>query len=87
MSIIGSKVPIDYQTRFERALRAREGALTEDEKEQMKKDEVIMREKIMAAEKTKVYVNFFNRPALKLIKKSNSLSHYKYFYSSKRSRK
>jgi hypothetical protein len=36
----------------------------------MKKDEVIMREKIIAAEKTKVYVNFFNRPALKLIKKS-----------------
>ena len=29
-----------------------------------------MREKIIAAEKTKVYVNFFNKPALKLISKS-----------------
>ena len=36
----------------------------------MKQDETIMREKIMAAEKTKVYVNFFNKPALKLISKS-----------------
>ncbi len=36
----------------------------------MKQDEAIMRDKIMAAEKTKVYVNFFNKPALKLISKS-----------------
>lgn len=41
----------------------------------MKQDEAIMREKIIAAEKTKVYVNFFNKPALKLISKSmNSLN-------------
>lgn len=39
----------------------------------MKQDETIMREKIMAAEKTKVYVNFFNKPALKLISKSKKL--------------
>lgn len=38
----------------------------------MKQDETIMREKIMAAEKTKVYVNFFNKPALKLISKTPS---------------
>ncbi len=29
-----------------------------------------MKEKIMAAEKTKAYVNFFNAPAKKLISKS-----------------
>ena len=51
-------------------MRARDGQLTEAEVEQMKQDETIMREKIMAAEKTKVYVNFFNKPALKLISKS-----------------
>ena len=29
-----------------------------------------MREKVLAAEKSKVYVNFFNKHTLKLIKKS-----------------
>jgi hypothetical protein len=32
-----------------------------------------MRDKVIAAEKSKVYVNFFNRHTLKLIKKSKSL--------------
>lgn len=31
-----------------------------------------MRDKVIAAEKSKVYVNFFNRHTLKLIKKSKS---------------
>jgi hypothetical protein len=44
--------------------------LTEEEIEELKKEETIMRDKILAAEKTKVYVNFFNKPALKLIAKS-----------------
>ena len=70
LSVINTKGKVDYQTRFEKSIRAREGALTEEEIDQMKKDEVIMREKILAAEKTKVYVNFFNRPALRLIKNS-----------------
>jgi hypothetical protein len=29
-----------------------------------------MREKVLAAEKTKVYVNFFNKHTMRLIKKS-----------------
>jgi hypothetical protein len=41
-----------------------------------------MREKIMAAEKTKVYVNFFNKPALKLISKSK-LKYYIHLFSTK----
>ena len=74
LGIISSKQPVDYQTRFERSVRAREGKLTEEEVEQLKKDEQIMRDKIMAAEKTKVYVNFFNKPAMKLIAKSSLIS-------------
>ena len=38
-----------------------------------------MREKIIAAEKTKVYVNFFNKPALKLISKSNLKNLFTFF--------
>ncbi len=70
LGILSSKQPVDYQQKFERSMRARDGQLTEAEVEQMKQDEAILREKIMAAEKTKVYVNFFNKPALKLISKS-----------------
>lgn len=70
LGILSSKQPVDFQQKFERSIRAREGKLTEEEVEQMKQDEAIMREKIIAAEKTKVYVNFFNKPALKLISKS-----------------
>ena len=70
LSILGSKQPVDYKTKFERSLRAREGKLTEEEIEELKKEEAIMRDKILAAEKTKVYVNFFNKPALRLISKS-----------------
>ncbi len=40
----------------------------------MQKEEEIMQAKILAAEKTKVYINFFNKNALKLIKKSIKLS-------------
>lgn len=42
----------------------------------MKKDEQILHDKIVAAEKTKVYVNFFNTPTLKLIKKSKMNTSY-----------
>ncbi len=70
LSIISSKQPVDYRTRFERSLRAREGKLTEEEIEELKKEEIVMRDKILTAEKTKVYVNFFNKPAMKLITKS-----------------
>lgn len=44
--------------------------MTEEEVEAMKKEDMIMKEKILAAEKTKVYINFFNKPALKMIKRS-----------------
>ena len=36
IGILSSKQPVDYQTRFERSLRAREGKLTEQEIEQVK---------------------------------------------------
>ena len=72
MSILGSKTKIDYHAKFEKVLRHKEGALTEEEVETMKKEEEIMKEKILAAEKTKVYNNFFNKPALRLIHKSMS---------------
>lgn len=31
-----------------------------------------MKEKVMAAERTKIYVNFFNKHSMRLIKKSKS---------------
>lgn len=73
MSLLSSKEPVDYQTRFERALRAQTGQLSEKDHENMQKEEEIMQAKILDAEKTKVYVNFFNKGALKLIKKSKYL--------------
>ena len=79
LGILSSKQPVDFQQKFDRSMRARDGQLTEQEIEQMKQDETIMREKIMAAEKTKVYVNFFNKPALKLISKSMLLYHIHHF--------
>ena len=39
IAIISSKQPVDYQKRFERSVRARDGKLTEEEVEQIKKDE------------------------------------------------
>lgn len=65
---------IDFRERFDRAQRFQEGKLTEDEISQLKKDEEITKQKIREAEKTKVYVNFFNKAAMKLIKRSNLLS-------------
>ena len=83
IAIISSKQPVDYQKRFERSVRARDGKLTEEEVEQVKKDEQILQDKIMAAEKTKVYVNFFNKPAMRLIAKSNNNKVYNIYCSSK----
>jgi hypothetical protein len=73
IGILNSKEKVDFQKRFERVIRHREGQMTEEELEQIKRDEAIIKEKILAAEKSKVYVNFFNRPALKLIQQSKSV--------------
>jgi len=61
---------MDYKERYERSLRMSEGKLTEKEIEEMKREEQILLEKIKQAESTKVYVNFFNKAALRLISKS-----------------
>lgn len=70
IGIINSKEKVDFKSRFEKIIRMREGQMTEEETEQLQREEQIMKEKILAVEKSKVYVNFFNKPALKLIKKS-----------------
>jgi hypothetical protein len=42
MGLLGLK-KVDYKDRFERGLRFQQGRLTEEELEQLKKDEEIMR--------------------------------------------
>lgn len=70
IGIINSKEKVDFKARFERIIRMKEGQMTEEEAERHKQDEEAMKDRILSVEKTKVYVNFFNKPAMKLIKKS-----------------
>lgn len=41
MGILSSKKPIDYNKTFDRGMRARQGALTEEEKDKMKSEEQV----------------------------------------------
>ena len=71
-SLIGilNQKEVDYKTRIERGLKMRDGTMTQEETEEIQKEEQIVTEKMKEVEQTKVNVNFFSKHAMKLIKKS-----------------
>eukprot|EP00347_Sterkiella_histriomuscorum_P024275 403331695 len=64
---------IDFQERYDKSTRYHSGKLTEKEQEDIEREDQITKEKITQAEKSKIYVNFFNKYALKLISKTPSV--------------
>ena len=42
MGILGSKKTVDYNSKFDKAMRARQGALTEEEQDKMRSEDQVM---------------------------------------------
>lgn len=69
LSILSLK-KMDYKEKYDKGLRQREGKLTDKEEKEMKDEEQVVMDKIKQAEASKIYVDFYNKPALRLISRS-----------------
>ena len=64
------KKPIDFRTRFDRAMRMEKNELTETDYADMEKEEKIVKEMLKKVAETRKPINFFNKAALKLMQKT-----------------
>ena len=74
LGFLNSKEPIDFNRRYAREVKIMKGEMSVEEAERSRREDFILRQKLLEAEKSKVYINFFNKPALKMIKKSKNES-------------
>ncbi|CDW87823.1 sel1 domain-containing protein repeat-containing protein [Stylonychia lemnae] len=60
---------VDFKEKFIRSQRMANNELTEEELQKLRDEEEVIKQKVATAEKSKTYVNLFNKGALKLIAK------------------
>lgn len=70
LGFLNSKEPVDFNRRYAREVKILKGEMSLEEAEKSRREDYIMRQKLLEAERTKVYINFFNKPALRMIKAS-----------------